>query len=159
MKEAMPLARTGDIVVLETEGETLVYDLRVSKAHCLNETTASIWKLCDGVRTTSDISKLIGHQHKTSVNCDFVQLALDQLGERDLLADTVVDPAPLTSRREMIKRISMASVIAAPIIASIVVPTSVHAAGSCRCVNPGACLVQTMCPSQVNCNGSGICAP
>jgi hypothetical protein len=159
MNEPTPLARTSDIVVLEIKDETLVYDLRVSEAHCLNETAASVWKYCDGNNTAADISKLVGIQHETPVSRDFVQLAIDQLQERGLLANRVAKAPPSPSRREMIKRVGMASVIAAPIIASLLVPSSVHAAGSCACVNPGACLTQTMCPSTSNCNGGGICAP
>lgn len=159
MKESMPRARTSDVVVLELKDETLVYDLRVGQAHCLNETAAFVWTHCDGKKTRSDIANLIGEQYKVSASLEFVQLALDQLNERSLLADSVIDPNPLPSRREMIKRVGMASVIAAPIIASVLVPTSAHASASCACVNPGACLTQTACPSTVNCNGAGICAP
>jgi hypothetical protein len=159
MKESTPLARTSDIVVLEVQDETLVYDLRISQAHCLNETAASVWKHCDGKNTASDISKLIGLEHNTLVSDDFVQLALDQLWERSLLADGVVKAPSASSRREMIKRVGMATVIAAPIVASILVPSSVHAAGSCSCGSPGACITQSMCPNTNNCNGSGICAP
>jgi hypothetical protein len=159
MNEPMPLARTSDIVVLEIKDETLVYDLRVSKAHCLNETAASVWKLCDGERTITDISALMEDQHNTSVGRDFVQLALDQLEERNLLANSGVNHGRLTNRRQMIKQVGIAGVIAAPIIASLVVPNSVYASVSCACVNPGACLTQTACPNTTNCNSSGICAP
>ena len=159
MKEAMPLARTSEIVVLEVEKETLVYDLRVNEAHCLNETAAFVWKYCDGRNTVSDLSDLVGKHYKIPAGGDYVMLALDQLGERGLLAERVIDPTRLTNRREMIKRVAMASAVAVPIIASVVAPNSAYAAASCACVNPGACLTQTNCPSQVNCNGAGICAP
>ena len=157
--EAKPTARTSEIVVLEVENETLVYDLRVSEAHCLNETAAFVWKNCDGSNTVSEIADLIRSRYKMPVDGDFVWLALDQLQERKLLADGFVDRSRLTSRREMIKRVGMASVIAAPIIASVVAPNAAYGAVSCACVNPGACLTQTTCPSTVNCNGAGLCAP
>jgi hypothetical protein len=157
--ESKPIARTNEIVVLEVENETLVYDLRVSEAHCLNETAAFVWKNCDGSNTVTEIAGLIESRYKMPVDGDFVWLALDQLQERKLLADGFVDRSRLTSRREMIKRVGMASVIAAPIIASVVAPNAAYAAVSCACVNPGACLTQTTCPSTVNCNGSGLCAP
>jgi len=159
MKEPKPIARTSEIVVLEVENETLVYDLRAGEAHCLNETAAFVWNSCDGSNSITDIAKLIENQYKISVDGDFVWLALDQLQERSLIADGYADRTRLTSRREMIKRVGMASVIAAPIIASVVAPNAAYAALSCVCVNPGACLTQTTCPSQVNCNGSGLCAP
>ena len=157
--EPKPTARTSEIVVLEVENETLVYDLRVSEAHCLNETAAFVWKNCDGSNTVAEIANLIAGRYNMPVDGDFVWLALDQLQERKLLADGFVDRSRLTSRREMIKRVGMASVIAAPIIASVVAPNAAYAAVSCACVNPGACVTQTNCPSTVNCNGGGICAP
>ena len=157
--ESKPIARTNEIVVLEVENETLVYDLRVSEAHCLNETAAFVWKNCDGSNTVTEIADLVKSRFKTPVDGDFVWLALDQLQERKLLADGFVDRSRLTSRREMIKRVGMATVIAAPIIASVVAPNAAYAAVSCACVNPGACLTQTTCPNPNNCNGSGLCAP
>ncbi len=159
MKDAMPLARTSEIVVLEVENETLVYDLRVNEAHCLNETAAFVWKYCDGHKTVSDLSDLVGEHYKISAGGDYVMLALDQLEERGLLTEHIIDRTRLTNRRDMIKRVGMASVVAVPIIASIVAPSSAFAAASCSCVNPGECLSQTGCPSQVNCNGAGLCAP
>ena len=159
MKEYMPLARTSEIVVLEVKDETLVYDLRVAHAHCLNESAAIVWKYCDGRTTINEISKLVESHFHTSAPSDFVWLALEQLQERDLLADGRMERISGTTRREMIKTIGMASIIAAPVIASMIAASSVYAAGSCMCVNPGACLTQTMCPNITNCNGSGICAP
>jgi hypothetical protein len=159
MKEAKPVARTSEIVILEVENETLVYDLRVKEAHCLNETAAFVWKNCDGRNSVTDISQLMEKEFKSTITGDFVWLALDQLQERGLIADGHVARGPVTSRREMIKRVGMASVIAAPIIASVVAPSSAYASVSCACVNPGACLTQTTCPSTVNCNGGGLCAP
>lgn len=157
--EAKPVARTSEIVVLEVENETLVYDLRANEAHCLNETAAFVWKSCDGRNSVTDISRLMEQQYRDSVSGDHVWLALDQLAERDLLADGFPDRSPVTSRREMIKRVGLASVVAAPIIASVVAPRSALAAASCVCVNPGECATEPSCPSQVNCNGAGLCAP
>jgi hypothetical protein len=160
MKDAKPIARTSEIVILEVEnGETLVYDLRLNEAHCLNETAAFVWKKCDGENTVKDISHLLETQFKSPVTGDFVWLAVDQLQERGLLADGAPARGTGVSRREMIRRVGMASVIAAPIIASVIAPASAYASASCACVNPGACLTQTTCPSQVNCNASGVCAP
>lgn len=155
----MPLARTSEIVVLELPDETLVYDTRVTQAHCLNETAAFVWRHCDGRNTATDISRLVSDHFKTSVDADFVWLALDQLQERGLLADRIPDRKHLSSRRELIRKVGIASIIAVPIIASLVAPPSAFAAASCACVNPGACLTQTSCPNTNNCNGSGICAP
>lgn len=160
MKEPRPAARTSQIVVIEVEKETLVYDLIANKAHCLNDTAASVWRCCTGKNSVAEISDLMEKQYRSPVSDDLVWLALHQLEERELLSDGSTGRTNATGRREMIKRVTIAGVIAAPIIASVIAPESAYAgAGSCVCVNPGACITQTVCPSQSNCNNSGICAP
>ena len=159
MKELRPTARMEEIVVLDAQDEALVYDLRSNKAHCLNSTAASVWRSCDGSNTVVDICGLLEEKYNARVTDDFVWLALDQLEDIGLLTGGLTRHDRVGSRREMLKRIGLASMIAVPIIASVVAPRSAYAAASCACVNPGACLTQTTCPSQTNCNGAGICAP
>lgn len=152
-----PKARTENLVINDLPDETLVYDLTSNEAHCLNRTAAFVWKSCDGVNSPADISGMIAKEFGEQVPDDFVWLALDQLNSNGLLADGAV--IGRQNRRDVIKKIGLASMVALPIIASMVAPKSALAATSCACVNPGACLTQTGCPSTVNCNGSGICAP
>ena len=159
MQNVKPVARTNEIVVLEADDETLVYDLRKSEAHCLNETAAFVWKNCDGGKTVSDISTLVEKQFGAAVDNDFVWLALEQLKERDLLTEASILREPVSSRREMIKRVGLASIVAAPIIASLVAPRSAYAVASCSCSAPANCAAQLGCPSTTNCNGAGLCAP
>ena len=47
-KNFKPSTRKSDIVVQKTGEEVLIYDLKVDKAFCLNETSALIWQACDG---------------------------------------------------------------------------------------------------------------
>lgn len=154
-----PIARKNGLVVQEVPDEVLVYDLESNKAHCLNHSAAMIWKSCDGNTSVSEIAKLVETQAGGKVTEDFVWLAIDQLSENNLLETQIRSGFEGTSRREAIKKIGLASMIAIPVIASLVAPQSAMAAVSCACVNPGACLTQTTCPSQNNCNGLGICAP
>lgn len=152
-----PKARTENLVINDLPDETLVYDLNSNEAHCLNNTAAFVWKNCDGTNSPSDISAMIAKEFGAQVPDDFVWLALDQLNSNGLLTENT--GVAKQNRREVIKKIGLASVIALPIIASMAAPKSALAATSCACVNPGACLTQTACPSTTNCNGSGICAP
>lgn len=48
MKETYPEARHSNIVVRELEDELLIYDLLIHKAYCLNQTSAMVYRLCDG---------------------------------------------------------------------------------------------------------------
>lgn len=156
-----PIARKSGLVVQEVPDEVLVYDLESNKAHCLNQSAAMIWKSCDGNNSVSDIAKLVESQAGGKVTDDFVWLAIDQLSENNLLEEAVPSNLAGTSRREVIKRIGLASMIAIPVIASLVAPQSALAAGSCACQNPGACgsTPNAGCPSTTNCNGAGLCAP
>jgi len=154
-----PIARKAGLVIQEVPDEVLVYDLETNKAHCLNQSAAMIWRSCDGNKTISEIASLVGAQVGGKVTEDFVWLAIDQLSENSLLEKEIAVSFEGQSRREAIKKIGMATMIAVPVIASLVAPQSALAASSCACVSPGDCITQTTCPSTVNCNGVGVCAP
>ena len=153
-----PLARTNGLVVQEVPNEVLVFDMETNEAHCLNETAAMVWKYCDGKTSVPQIAEILG-EGKDSVSDDLIWLAIDQLNEHKLLEKEVETKFAGQSRREVLRKIGLASMIALPIIASMAAPRSVLAATSCACINPGACLSQTSCPSTTNCNGAGTCAP
>lgn len=154
-----PVARKNGLVVQEMPDEVLVYDLDTNKAHCLNQTVAMVWKSCDGNNTVSDIAKLFEAQMGGNVKEDFVWLAIDQLNENNLLEQEIRSNFEGQSRRDVIKKIGLASMIAIPVIASLVAPPNALATASCACVNTAACATQGSCPSTTNCNGAGICAP
>ena len=154
-----PIARKSGLVVQEVPDELLVYDLESNKAHCLNQSAAMVWRSCNGDNSVAEIAKLVTEQAGSGVTEDFVWLAIDQLSENNLLEREVSVDLKGLSRREALKKIGMASVIAVPIIASLVAPKSALASASCSCVTPAACNPQTGCPSTSNCNGSGLCAP
>jgi len=153
-----PLARTNGLVVQEVPNEVLVFDMETNEAHCLNETAAMVWKYCDGKTSVPQIAEILG-EGKDSVSDDLIWLAIDQLNEHKLLEKEVETKFAGQSRREVLRKIGLASMIALPIIASMAAPRSALAATSCACVSPGACATQTGCPSLVNCNPSGVCAP
>ena len=154
-----PLARREGLVIQEMPDEVLVYDTNTNKAHCLNKTAAFVWKSCDGSHSINDIAGLMEKEFGANVPDDLVWLAIDQLGKDDLLDASETVPAKGISRREVIRRIGIASVIALPVVASLVAPSSALAAVSCGCINPAACATQTSCASQILCNGLGVCAP
>src|ERR1700741_5038560 len=97
-----PIARKSGLVVQEVPDEVLVYDLESNKAHCLNQSAAMIWKSCDGNTSVSEIAKLVESQAGSPVTEDFVWLAIDQLGENNLLEAQIQSGFEGTSRREVI---------------------------------------------------------
>ena len=148
------MARHNGIVVQEMPDEVLVYDLDSNKAHCLNSSAAQVWKSCDGTNSVADIVK----QFDGKVTEDFVWLAIDQLNENGLLANEVAPRFHGQSRRQVLKTIGLASMVALPVIASLVAPSNAIAATSCNCTSNASCQGRA-CPSTTNCNGVGLCAP
>ena len=112
-----PIARKSGLVVQEVPDEVLVYDLESNKAHCLNQSAAMVWKSCDGNNSVSEIAKLVEGQAGGKVTEDFVWLAIDQLSENNLLEKAISPSFEGTSRREVIKKIGLASMVAIPVIA------------------------------------------
>jgi len=151
---ARPRARAEGVVVRELPEEVLVYDLDTHKAVCLNSTAAAVWRLCDGRRTASDIRRSLEKSSGGVVPEELVWLALEQLGRDQLLDARVMRPAELVglSRRELIKRVVLATVIAIPAVASIVAPTPAQASS---CLPSGAsCGTGTQCCSTTCSNGA-----
>lgn len=155
----LPIARQTGLVVQEMPDEVLVYDLNNNKAHCLNDSAAFIWRTCDGKNSVSDIVKEFESSSKGKVTEDFVWLAIDQLQENGLLENGIDSKFAGQSRRDVLKKIGLASLVALPVIASLVTPQSVMAANSCACTAPINCNTKPGCPSTTFCNLGGVCAP
>lgn len=149
-----PMARTDDLVIQEQAGELLVYDTKAARAHCLNPTSAAIWKACDGSRTVTDLSAMFDAEAGAGHGEGVVMLALDQLQEYELL-QAPVEFGTAYSRRTVVRALGLTALM----IPGISTVAMAFQTGSCGCVNPGSCLTQTACPSTVNCNPSGVCAP
>jgi len=144
-----PTARKNGIVMQEMPDEVLIYDLDTNKAHCLNETSALVWKACDGSNTVGDISRLCGDQMGAKVPEELVWLAIDQLSKNNLLEEKMVLPVNGQSRRDVIKKIGLASVIALPLVASLTAPSSAMAAATCV---GRACTTDAACGTACECN-------
>ncbi|MBC7929965.1 MAG: PqqD family peptide modification chaperone [Rubrivivax sp.] len=148
---ARPRARAEGLVAREVADETLVYDLESHRAVCLNKTAALVWRSCDGRKTAKGIARTLGEELGEAVPEEVVWLALDQLGRDGLLETRVARPEALAglSRRELIRRVSLAAaIVALPLVTSIVAPTPAQAAS---CVpTGGACTLSAeCCPNNV----------
>lgn len=141
-----PLARTADIVMQTLGKEVLIYDLDTHKAHCLNETSAAVYQACDGKTFVSEISFLLSKQLKSPVTEDFVWLALDGLKKENLIGNEVEISMPFEglSRREVIRKVGLASMIALPVSSSLTAPTAAHAASAgangATCTTDAGCI-------------------
>jgi hypothetical protein len=128
-QKVAPLSRKNDIVVQDLNGEVLIYDLKLNKAFCLNETSALVWQACDGNKSVDEISRSISKQMNQPANDDLVWLALDQLKQENLLenSEEVVANFDGMSRREVIRKIGLGTMIALPFVTGLIAPTAAQA--------------------------------
>lgn len=143
-----PLGRKDDIVVQELDGEVLIYDLKVNKVFCLNQTSALVWQACDGKRTIAEINNWLGQHLDSQTNEDIVWLALDQLSKENLIENKneIENKFSAMPRREVVKKLGMGSLIALPVIASLTAPAAAQT-GTCA----GRCGATLACPQVSGC--------
>ena len=146
----MPRARQDELVVEQLPDETLVYDLKRHKAHCLNRTSALVWPRCDGRTTVAEVAALLESELRIPADEAVVWMALDRLGRAHLLEEQVTLPADKTrySRREVLRTLRRVAGISLllPVVDSIVSP--VAAAQQSRCVDVDTCEKVFTSPSQ-----------
>lgn len=155
-----PISRKANIVVQDLENEVLIYDLTINKAYCLNQTAGLVYQLCNGKRTVAEISELMSKEIKTKVSEDLVWLALDGLKKDDLLenADQLPNHFGELTRREVVKRVGLTSMIMLPIISSVIAPNALMAQSGAPIALLGACPSGSGCQSGLNCvNCAALC--
>ena len=126
-------------MVREIGDETLVYDTRQHRAHCLNRPAAFVFRHSDGTRTAGEIAVLLGASAPLGAEEEGVEMALERLTEAGLLAsgDRASRRAGI-SRREVLGRVGLGAAFLAPIVTSLAVPTPAEAAAS-TCIPEAAC--------------------
>ncbi len=134
-----PQVRQKGLVIQEMPNEVLVYDLDTNKAHCLNDSAAVVWRSCDGTNSVADIVRSFERSSGSKVTEDFVWLAIDQLNDSGLLESGTASRFAGQSRRDVLKKIGLASMVALPIIASLAAPQTALAAASCSCITTANC--------------------
>lgn len=115
-------------------------DKATNKAHCLNESAAEVWNLCDGKRTVAEIVPFLKEKAKAPTDEQTLGMTLLKLEKAGLLQNDVPLSGPVCtlSRREASRRAgAAAAALAVPVIASILVPKA-EAAVSCSTLG-GVC--------------------
>lgn len=148
-----PKARIDQLLVQPTGPDTLVYDERTHRAHCLDARAARVWALCDGTRTERQIAEAYG---EGAAGEAVVRWTLGEL-ERSALLESAGDAADRAalSRRVLIKGVGLAAL---PVIMAITAPRA-RAATSCAALGQ-ACTTTPNCCSPLTCQpggGPGIC--
>src|SRR5262245_45398166 len=94
-----------------------------------------VWHECDGTKSLPEISQALTKKSGTHVSDDIVSMALSQFKRDKLLADNydVVTSFDGLSRREVVRRVGFASIVALPVISVLVAPTALNAqsVGTC----------------------------
>ena len=150
-----PKMRSQRLIVDDLPDEVLVYDLDRHKAHCLNRTAALIWQQCDGKTSTKEIAHRLQIELDQPFNEELVWVALRQLDKNHLLEEPIALPPKLAglSRREMVRALGLAAVVAVPVVTSIVAPTAVQAS---TCVpTGGSCTTSAQCCPGNFCDNPG----
>ena len=120
----LPKART-DVLVQDLKDEVLIYDKNKNKSYCLNSTAKTVFNACDGTTTLEDL------KHQSSLPDDVIYLSLDEIKRNDLIEESYVSPFAGVSRREVIKRVGLASMVALPVIFGLIAPTAANAQSGC----------------------------
>jgi Coenzyme PQQ synthesis protein D (PqqD) len=149
--ENRPQKRQDGLIIRELDNEILIYDTENNKAHCLNQTAALVWKQCDGNTTTEEMSRVISRELGTEINERVVWFAIKQFNQDHLLEETVNMPAALLAsglnRRDVVRALGLAAVVAVPLVTSIVAPTAAQAA---TCLPSGSpCATGAQCCSGI----------
>jgi len=120
----LPRARNKDLAIQDMNAETLIYDKRSHKAHCLTPLAGMVWRHCDGSRNKADLAKIVSTNLGLPEDTDVVDLALQELMQADLLDATV--PASQEqfqhTRRELLRKFrnhAVAAAVLVPLVSSI----------------------------------------
>ena len=120
-------ANTKDLVIQNLKDELLIYNLQTNKASCLNQTAALVWESCDGKSSISEIAEKLNKKFKGGVvHEDLVMFAIMELKGNGLIENGEKELEHMEfeglSRREIVRKVGFASLVALPIVSSIVAP-------------------------------------
>jgi hypothetical protein len=144
--QKMPRARKTGLIIQEADNEILIYDQTNDQAHCLNQTAAKIWKYCDGETSLAAACTALSRNLQSPVDEKLLWYAIEQFTNDNLLEAEVIPPAFIIAgmnRRQLVRTLGLAAVVALPLVTSIVAPSPAQAA-TCKpsttaCVAPVEC--------------------
>ena len=132
----LPRAKSENTVVQHLKDEMLIYNLKTNQAFCLNSTAGKVFNACNGEQTFEDLKI----QYKFTD--DLIYLTLEELKRNYLLEHHQSSHFGELTRREVIKKVGLMSMIALPVITGLLAPQAAHAASSVRADNGTTCTIQ-----------------
>jgi hypothetical protein len=135
-----PKARRDGLILQELPDELLIYDQRTHRAHCLNASAASVFRIADGSRSIDEIARAAGESLGAPLGEDLVWLALEELDANDLLEAPLSRDVPRPTRREVLAvgAASGAAAVMLPMVLAITAPTPAYAASGMSTAPPGS---------------------
>lgn len=153
----LPRRREG-VIVEDIEDETIVYDPKVDRMHCLNPTAAFVFRLCDGATHVDQASRRLAERVGGRADARLVNLALQRLSRARLIEPSGGRPLAVVSRREAAKALGLTGALAAllPVVISVVAPTAASEA-TCKALGAGCTASNQCCDGCCKSNGgSGV---
>ena len=121
----LPRIQKENIVVQHLNDEVLIYFFDTNKAICLNSTSAAVFNHCDGKTTFDELKS------KYKFTDDLIHFTLDKLNSNNLLKDyNLNEHFAGLSRRDVIKRIGLGSMVALPVISAMIAPSAANASST-----------------------------
>lgn len=159
-----PKRKKKHLIVERLPEETLVYDRTRAKAFCLNNSSAVVWKHCDGKTSIGELADILAKDLAVPRSEDLVRLALDRLERAHLVVrGTSGDLGEYRcSRREAVRRFGFAGIAGAliPIVTTLTAPSAASAA---TCIADADCMILPntkglcCCSSRKTCMNPGKC--
>jgi hypothetical protein len=156
-----PKARDKEIIIHETKDETLVYHQGRNKAFLLNSTIAEVWRHCNGLRDIEELSTSIFPNIGKTLDENLIKLSLDILQKEDLLEECSSTPDFFrgVSRREIIRKAGLCSMVALLVLLKLVAPTAAQAQSGAigKCAAPGSISEPPCSNIGGSCTAAGSC--
>lgn len=121
-----PMVRREEILVTEHGSELVLFDEANAHAHRLNASAAAVWRHADGRRTVEQIAGAVAQEMGGQPDQDMVWMGLEGLQKAGLLQSSE-DMAQKLARRQLIRRLTVAAVVA-PVIMSLPAPAAAQQA-------------------------------
>jgi hypothetical protein len=169
----MPV-RAADLIVRQVGPETVVYDRRRHRAHCLGPLAAAVWRSSESGRSTSEIARRVSAARGEPVDETAVRVALRRLERAGLIEGRTPWPVAASpeahgapsgpGRREALRRVAALTGLA---VLSVVAPAPAQVAATCiptgggqnPCTRSSECCSGCCNAANNKCTGGGTCLP
>ncbi len=140
-----PKTDSSEFVIQELPDELLLYNLSKNKAYALNNTSGFVWQNCTGEKTIKEIANDLENHLQKNVPEELIWLTLKKLHAEDLIIieDETIFNEINTNRREILKKAGLATLVALPIVSSLIAPQAAAAQSGIILEQCSVCLTKT----------------